>query len=73
MLKTRSASIKWWLGLTARVYPVGTLEIEGTFDVNVLPNAALVAFYCSAWAQVMSIPPASSTMPRRFLPAAPTR
>jgi hypothetical protein len=38
MLKTRSASIKWWLGLTARVYPVGTLEIEGTFDVNVLPT-----------------------------------
>ena len=42
------------LGLTVRVRPDGTLEIEGTFDVKVLPNDAMAAYYCSAWAQVMS-------------------
>jgi len=64
------------LGLTVRVRPDGTLEIEGTFDVNVLPNDAMVAYYCSAWAQVMSTtrflddappPPTSSTPLGDFL------
>ena len=41
-------------GLTVRVRPDGTLEVEGRFDVNVLPNNALVAYYCSQWASVMS-------------------
>lgn len=45
------------LGLTVHVGPDGTLEIEGTFDVNVLPNDAMDAYYCSAWAQVMSTTP----------------
>jgi site-specific DNA recombinase len=64
------------LGLMVRVGPDGTLEIEGTFDVNVLPNDAMVAYYCSAWAQVMSttrflddapLPPTGSTPLGDFL------
>ncbi len=42
------------LGLTVRVRLDGTLEIEGTFDVNALPNEAMAAYYCSARAQVIS-------------------
>jgi hypothetical protein len=42
------------LGLRVHVGPDGTLEIEGTFDVNVLPNDTMAVPYCSAWAQVMS-------------------